>query len=392
MNDIRNRANNKGYNRIRFMQNQRCNEERKLITAAEITNLKIPRSRENGHQPEDIRYVDISVTGRWIAVSIRAGNIYVLHTESHAIRFQLDTDEEFCRPKFHPDQENILMGIAENNIKIRLWKFQENATIEYIWKYPDPIFHSCFQYFMATFQTPETRLLIAYETELLSWDIRKTSRTMAIANTGSVHNRIVTIIPLRKRRACVTIVTMGLEPALRDQSGLQTTLCERNLGRMQYWPKYENNAPRIWDHGQNVIQSRIKWSGDKSVSVAKDNQKMAYFRQPNQDTNKLQLHVISLVPGRIGVITWQTDLNSESITCTLSPSSFQLAVGRKIQPHQETLIEVYDLGKQTSPVARVDGNTWAKFIRITGIQYFPIPGLGLIYTSSDGNAKIIRPN
>ena len=134
MNDIRNRANNKGYNRIRFMQNQRCNEERKLITAAEITNLKIPRSRENGHQPEDIRYVDISVTGRWIAVSIRAGNIYVLHTESHAIRFQLDTDEEFCRPKFHPDQENILMGIAENNIKIRLWKFQENATIEYIWK------------------------------------------------------------------------------------------------------------------------------------------------------------------------------------------------------------------------------------------------------------------
>ena len=390
MNDLRNRANNRNHNHKQFIQRMRCNEERKLIMAAEIINLKIPTNLEMGYQPDGIKHVDISINGRWTAASIRPGTIYILDSGKHTIRSELNTDVDLCRPQFHPKYENILIGIAENKITIRLWKLKENTTIEYIWKYPDPIFHTQFQYFMATFSSPDTSLLIAYETELLCWDIGRTDKTVALANTGSVHNRIATIIPLRNRRACITLVTMGLEPALEDQSGLQTTLCERNLGRMQYWPDFVSNTPRIGDNKQNIIQSRIKWNGDRSISVTEDNQKLAYFRQPNQDTNKLQLHIISLIPGRIGVILWQADLSSESITCTLSPSGFQLAIGRRIQPHQETLLEIYDLNKHTNPIARIDGNTWAKFIRITGIHYFPTAGRGFIYTSSDGNAKIVR--
>lgn len=388
---VRNRVTNREYKRRQFMEIAQRHQERKLVNAAEITNLKIPINESTGQRLGDVRFAHISANGRWTALSLSPGFIYILDSNKQRSIHQIATNNELFKPVFHPSQENTLMGISNSKIHIRIWKFKNKTLLEYIWRYPAFIMYDYKQFLSAVFQPPESRILIAYGTELLCWDMGETDRTVPIANTGSIHNKLVSVIPLPGQRACMTVVTMGLDLALVDSTGFQTTLGERNLGKLQYWPSYDTSSPRIENKQQNIIQVRIKWDGEQSIAVSRDHQKMVYFRQPNRDKSRVQICMISLISGRIGTILWERDLSAESTSCSLSPSGVQLVVGRRLYPHQETLMEIYDTSKSTDPIARIDGNIWAKFMRITGIQYFPISGLGFIYTSSDGNIKLVRP-
>lgn len=389
MASTRNRVIDRHFNQLHFSRANKVYHEQKLVTAAEIKNLKVPNNEITGQRYGEVKYTNISANGKWIAVSVRPGFIYVLDARKHSSHIQIDTNNELFKPIFHPRQENTLMGISRNRIHIRIWKFKNKALIEYLWHHPAFVIYNHYQYITAVFQEPQTSILIACGMELVRWDMGKTDKTISIAHTGSIHNRLAYIILLEERKACITIVTMGLDLALADITGLQTTLEERDLGKLQYWPTYDEVAPRIGDGQQNIIQTRIKWDGEQSVTISQDNRKMAYFRQPNRDKNLTQLCMISLVPGRIGSMLWQKDLTAESISCTLSPSGSQLIIGKKVQPHQETLIEIFDTARNSSPVARIEGNIWAKYVKITGVQYFPTAGLGFIYSSSEGVTKLV---